>query len=421
MGVGVLMAACGDERSSHAAGARVPQYGVRDSSGVSIAENPRPWPDSRLGWTVSTDPLISIGTAGGEAAFQLHRVEDAARLADGRIVVANGGSLELLVFDAEGAHIGSWGGEGEGPGEFEGLNLVRPWAGDSILAADPEQGRISIFDGEGNHGRTAVLQNPGGEGLLATVADAVQSPGPVGGTIPDALIGVLPGGTLFTWDFGNYATVGFGRRDHSYALRTVDGDTRISLGKHPGPLTYTENYSVGGGFAFIPLRHPFGQTTHVGVWGDLAVIGRTETYELRGFRSDGSLARIVRRDHEPGTPTRAEQDAYFRELVADYSEERRRRVAEVAANVPLVDAFPAFGAILGDAMGHLWVAEFKRPGDESPGTLWTVFDGEGLALGFVETPEGITVYEIGEDYVLGKATDELGLEYVKVWGLTRRE
>lgn len=57
---GGIVASCGDEGSPLA---DRPQYGVRDSAGIRIAENPRPAPDSRLGWTVSTEPLVSIGTA----------------------------------------------------------------------------------------------------------------------------------------------------------------------------------------------------------------------------------------------------------------------------------------------------------------------------------------------------------------------
>ena len=383
-----------------------------------IAENPRPAPDTRLGWTVSAEPLVSIGTAGGESAFQLHRVADATRLADGRIVVANGGSLELLVFDAEGSHLDSWGGEGEGPGEFQELNRVRPWRGDSLIAADPRQGRVSIFDSHGRHGRTvALLGESEGDVLIATGTE--EAPGSIASAFgPDLLIGVLPDGTLFTRD-DDFATTGFSRQDHAYALKSTDGEEAVSLGKHPGPQTYTENFRAGGGFMFVPLRHPFGQTTHAGVWGDLAVLGPTERYELRSFRSDGSLARIVRRDFEPGTPTRAEQETYFRRLVASYSEERRARVTAVAANVPPVDAFPAFGAVVGDGLDHLWVAEFKRPADEYEGTVWTVFDGEGRMLGLVRTPEILTVFEIGEDYILGEGTDDLGVEYVKMWGLVR--
>lgn len=417
---GVLIAACGDRGSGQPPGAGTHQYGVRDSAGIRIAENPRPAPDSRLGWTVSAEPLVSIGTPEGDSTFQLFRVSDATRLTDGSVVVANGGSLELLVFDAQGNHLDSWGGRGEGPGEFAGLNRVRPWAGDSLIAGDPEQGRISIFDLEGTHGRTALLHGRDEDGgLLATVADAAQSLGVIGTIVPDVLIGVLPDGILFTGGSDNIAFVGFGRRNHAYGLRTIDGDTRVSLGKHPGPLTYTENYEAGGGFIFIPLTHPFGNTTHAAIWGDLAVIGRTETYELRGFRSDGSLTRIVRRDYESGTPTQAEQDAHFREQFARYSDERRARTTEVAANVPLVDAFPALGAVMGDALGHLWVADFKRPGDEYAGTLWTVFDDEGRMLGLVQTPGGTTVFEIGEDYILGLGTDDLDVEYVELWGLDR--
>ena len=419
LAVGALGASCGDERPGPVPETNTKQYGVRDSAGIRIAENPRPAPESRLGWTVGGEPFVSIGTSAATEEYQLHRVTDATRLPDGRIVVANGGSMELLVFDATGRYLESWGGQGEGPGEFKSLNRVRPWAGDSLIAADPDQGRISIFDLEGNHGRTvALLGQSGGEVMMAAGTQQAQESIGLAVGSDHALIGVLPDGMLFTRD-PDYATTGFWRQDHAYALQSIDGETPISLGKHPGPQTYTESYSQGNNVTFFPLIHPFGQTTHTAVWGDLAVLGRTETYELRGFRGDGSLERIVRRDYEPRTPTQAEQDAFLRRKVARYSEERRARVAEVAANVPLVDAFPAFGSVVGDALGHLWVAEFKRPGEEYVGILWTVFDREGRVLGLVETPEIVTVFEIGEDYILGEGTDDLGVEYVKMWGLVR--
>ncbi len=53
--------------------------------------------------------------------------------------------------------------------------------------------------------------------------------------------------------------------------------------------------------------------------------------------------------------------------------------------------------------------------------LWTVFDPEGRVLGLVETPEGLWIHEIGEDYILGTAWDALNVEYVQVWGLERLE
>ncbi len=417
-----LVASCGDEGPGPVPLADAPRYGIRDSAGIRIAENPRPAPDSRLGWTVGTEPLVSIGTSEATPEFQLFEVEDATRLADGRIVVANGGSKELLVFDATGLHLASWGGEGEGPGEFADMNRVRPWATDSLIADDPERGRILAFDLEGNHGWTISLRSRCEDsGIVASGVQALK--GMMGFAMsPDVVIGILPDGTLFTRDYELLRTQGFWRQDHAYALRTVDGETRASLGKHPGPQTFSGgSYTQGNTVYFAPLRHPFGQTTHTTVWGDLAVIASTESYEIKAYRSDGSLARIVRRDYEPGTPTQAEQNARFRRRFATFPEERRAYFAEVAANVPLVDAFPAFAGTVGDALGHLWVAEFERPGEEHDGTLWTVYDREGRVLGLVDVPEGLTIFEIGEDYILAKVTDDLGVEYVRVWRVGRVE
>lgn len=40
-------------------------------------------------------------------------------------------------------------------------------------------------------------------------------------------------------------------------------------------------------------------------------------------------------------------------------------------------------------------------------------------LGFVETPEVFSIYEIGEDYMLTWVRDELDVEYVQLWPLDR--
>lgn len=40
-------------------------------------------------------------------------------------------------------------------------------------------------------------------------------------------------------------------------------------------------------------------------------------------------------------------------------------------------------------------------------------------LGFVETPKGLRIDQIGEDYILGHFRDELDVEHVQVWPLKR--
>jgi len=386
-------------------------HGVRDSAGITIVESRQPAPDSRLDWEVGTAPQAAIGAALGETNYQLYEVGDAARLADGRIIVANGGSDQLLVFDAAGNYSAAWAGQGDGPGEFRSLATVRRWAADSLIAADSEQGRASVFDLEGNHGRTTTLKgNPGGF-FKSISTDPTEH----------RLMGVLPDGTILTRDIGGVMTQGLWRWDHSYGLGNFHGNDNTSLGDYPGPETYSESVHVEEErmVYVMPLRHPFGKSTFTAVWGELVAIGRNETYEIRAFTNDGSLSRIVRRDHAPGTPTQEQLDAHFRDRFADLPDEERNRRLEVAANAPMVETFPAYSNIKSDALGYLWIAEFDLPGEERDFKLWTVFDQEGRALGFVETPPGLTIYEIGADYILGKRTGDMDVESVELWGLRR--
>ena len=259
---------------------------VHDSAGITIVENSPPAPDSRLSWEIGAQPSLSIGAVESGGADELFQVRDAIRLADGRIVIANSGSSELRVFNADGSHAGTWGRRGEGPGEFpaRGPTAISLWPGDSIAASDEFRARLSLFDLNGAHGRDVAFD--------------------------------------------------------------------------------------------------------------------------KAFAADGSLVRIVRRHWDPRTPTPAEYDEFH----------ARTRMARLPEQPP-VDSYPAFEEIMTDRDGYLWVREYRMFGEGA--MVWTVFDSEGRIQGLVETPVGLDVFEIGEDYVLGLVEDELGVEYVQLWSLDR--
>ena len=86
-------------------------------------------------------------------------------------------------------------------------------------------------------------------------------------------------------------------------------------------------------------------------------------------------------------------------------------------DMPLVEFFPAFEALHSDPLGYLWVQEYRFPGED--GNLWTVFDADGRVKGLVETPPDLDLFEIGEDYILGKTADEFDVERVQLWPLDR--
>lgn len=356
---------------------------VRDSAGIRIVENPRPAEDSRLDWRIGPEPTVSIGEADGEEPYVLYFVRDAMLLHDGRIVVANGGSEELRFYDALGNHLATRGGYGEGPGEFERLLRVEPWPGDSILAWRAPQFGLSVFDSEGNYGRTFTIADHGSTPGLR------WSPGPT-----------TPEGGILT------AEVTADETAIRLQIRDGEGEVLHELGRHegaePNESQFARAYRRGA------VMRP---------WGDLVVISSNYRYELKAFTTDGTLARIVRRGHELRAPTEADLLAYIEANARPGTGpgELRRRLQ----TVPVAEHFPAFGAVMSDLVGHLWVREYDFPGEARPAPLWTVFDEQGWMLGFVETPRGLRIYEIGEDYILGRVVDEFDVESVQLWPLAR--
>ncbi len=369
---------------------------VRDSAGIRIVENAAPPEGSRLGWTIGPEPTVSIGVLDGEGPYMLYRAYDATMLSDGRIVVANTGTQELRVFDRSGTHVATWAGAGQGPGEFTDLSQIEPWPGDSILAWYGPQLGFSVFGPDGNHGRNFVFVDQGRVSPMQRFwpAAAGRDGSILARHMPEAADTMV------------------------VQLRGRDGEVVGSFGTHPG----YEWHLLAEGDRSILIRKSLGREPVAALWGDLVVIGHTGRYELKAFAGDGTLARIVRRDHALRVPTAAEVSAYVdtemdRNRWATGSEAvtlRRRFEA-----VPVADHLPAFTSIMTDALGHLWVEEYESPADPRPVRLWTVFDPDGRVLGLVETPKGLTIDEVGEDYILGGALSDLDVEMVQVWPLVR--
>ncbi|MYI06665.1 MAG: hypothetical protein F4059_04930 [Gemmatimonadetes bacterium] len=60
-----------------------------------------------------------------------------------------------------------------------------------------------------------------------------------------------------------------------------------------------------------------------------------------------------------------------------------------------------------------------RGNSAAAGTLFTIFEPGGRVLGYFEIPEGMSVVEAGEDYILFRLRDELGVQTVQLWPLER--
>jgi len=386
-----------------------PATQLRDSAGILITENPPPHEGSSLGWEIGPDPTVTIGAAEGEAPYLLHRVRRAATLSDGRIVVADGASNEVRVFDPDGVHLLSWGGEGEGPGEFDALSGVARWRGDSVAAWNAHTDRgLSIFDGEGNLSRKLSLGTEPNRTRIAVLR--------TGKVLRDFWIRPDPGpGTIFA---------------HSrFDILDGDGGIAAALGTHPTTAHFRWDYE---GMALMG-DVVFSGSVVTAAWGDLAVVSPNHDYEIRAYATDGTLSRIVRVDRPLTPATRSLLMLDFEDLMRHQAtwlpeealRDERERVGGYYDVMPVPETLPAFDTVMADALDHLWVREYPLPGRdfrwprEIPHTRWLVFDPGGRVLGFVEAPRGLVIYEIGDDYVLGSRVGDLEVEYVEVWPLKR--
>ena len=390
--VGTLTASCGGDAGAPASLA----CQTTDSAGVALVMNGESRSESYAGRSVGASTALSLGGGALEAdeLRRLSRVRDATVLADGRVVVADGGSAQLRVFDADGADVEAWGRRGEGPGEFTGLAAVARWRGDSIAAWDMWQNRVSILDSNGDYGRSFGLL-PGGESAPRVVD--VHAEGTIlGMVLPNVGPAERRSGPV--------------RRSRTYVLLDDTGSLQTSLGVFPGSEGYVEYGEI-----LMSWQVPFGRSTVAAFWRNEIVVGTNDFYEIRTYGANGTLRRLVRRSGDRRSPSQADLDAHVEGLLATLSPEDRALQAASAARLPLVDAYPAYASVKADASGHLWVEEYRLPDEER--RRWSVYDFEGCVRE-VDMPRDLEVFEIGSDYVLGRTQDELDVEQVQVWPLS---
>ena len=68
-------------------------------------------------------------------------------------------------------------------------------------------------------------------------------------------------------------------------------------------------------------------------------------------------------------------------------------------------------------VGNLWVFSHYRPGEYQ--NHWTVFSPDGVWGGTVTLPDGFRPSQIGNDFVIGRWTDDTGFVHVRQYGLIK--
>jgi hypothetical protein len=391
LAIAVLLTGCGAGEVSSSGPV------VRDSAGVVIVENAAPLRGGAGAVVVGEGPLLEIGVVEGEEAYQFNGIRGALRLADGRLVVANGGTAELRFYDARGRHLRSVGGKGGGPGEFQFMGAPLRLPGDSLLVGERVAPRLSLFTPEGGFVTTYPSREP---------------------------LGVLSDGTLVGRRTlrapGESVQSGLLREREALVRSTRAGEELDTLGVVPGSERHVHIEQSGGAITSIEVSVPsFAKSQQIAVGPDRVYAGSAESYEVEVYHPGLGLERLIRVSVPPGAVTPAMVEALRREQLGESpNEEHRRSVERRFAQFEAPEFLPSYNGFRLDAAGVLWVEEYLAPGEDEP--RWQLFDGEGRWLTTVAMPARFRVLEIGEDYLLGVWRDEFDVEYLRLYGLERR-
>ncbi len=394
-----LTFACGEGGNQTAATA------VRDSAGIRIVENRDVGWERTIAWSLSAEPILEIGTLDAESEYQLHRIVGAVTLPEGRVVVANGGSQEVRWYDAEGTHLGSAGGAGDGPGEFAGLMALGVLPGDSIIAHDVRLRRLSVFDSDTRFVRSAPLEIEGREGMaFATLA----------GTLTDGSL--LMAGRVFPTDGAVEGPLLAPMPLYRYG---TDGRMLDSIGTYHGWEATTIIRRTAEFVGMAMADRPFGRSTSVTPAGARIAVGTPFAFSFELFEPDGTLRTIVRldRSNEPAT---ADDVATYKSTLLDRSRDEagQQALQRQADEWEYPETKPAYAAELkGDQAGNVWVPAYEI--EQGTATRWSIFDPDGRYLGDLTTPARFRVLEIGDDYVLGVWRDDLDVEYLRRYELRK--
>ncbi|MCB0717699.1 MAG: hypothetical protein KDD65_04600 [Bacteroidetes bacterium] len=359
---------------------------------------------SLVSWTISEEPVLTIGEIEGEPEYLFGRVGDATRLSDGTIVVTDYGAKEVRQYDPNGRFIRSVGSVGEGPGQFDTPFHVQKLGGDFVVF-DAQYDRYVRFRADGSHVDTIILQP----------AD-VEPPAPSPFQIVDSTLFAYAGTLLMRYD-----DTGFLMEDTvRYFHYDVDGALLGTISK----VAASQRWGVNSGGVVAFPQVPFysspsgvasngrfffgsGRVPVVDVWtNDGKQVARIEWHEpIRHV--DAALRRqfenYIRSEYPPGSRNHDRYEQYLNETYYP-------------------DSLPVYDDMLADPGVGVWIKRYSVPWDER--NEWTVISAPAGQppvgpTAEVSLPDRFKPLEVGPEYVLGVRIDEEGYQRIQVSHLTR--
>ena len=367
---------------------------IADSAGVRIVTYDHT-PTAPAPFQLAAEPRYRHGANPGDYSFQ--EASAGRLLPDGSAVVYDQWNVELVAFSRDGTAHSVLAAEGEGPGEVGYVGAIFALGQDSVLIADPNLARVTLFVGDSVARITALPRSPDLE------IEGIESSGKL----------------LMATSYASFSDEEAWRPGHiarfdmeTGALDTVasyDFMPRIPPGLEWEPIPAVGEITVAAGH-FIQTRSdrpeviwrlPDGTTTQIVRWQSVPAL-LTEEW-MQPIEAQHLLE--VRK-HSPNLPD------------ARITESTRRIMAMYRASIGR--PMPHFADPFTDIEGRVWLPSYKPDGERHSVPPYAVIAPDGEWLGTVETPPRFRILDVAGGLILGMQVDEMDVESVVVYELVGR-
>jgi hypothetical protein len=319
------------------------------------------------------------------------QVTSVRELADGRVLIVDGGDDRLALGDFRSGSFRTIGRQGGGVGEYRAIRNLYPLAGDSTLLPDPRNGRWLLLVGDSLSGAIAA-DAPLFRALAGT---------PLGADARGAVVTTMP-----------RFVDGVPRMDSLMVLRghraTARVDT-IGLVAARRPTVRAEG-RIDPARAVPIVFNPLASSEQIALFAD----GWTAIARLSPFRVDWVDPRGVR---TTGAPLNADQvrvdDAEKTDILARESRQTGRPARDAGSVGEWPAMVPPFlqNALLPALDGRLWIR--RTPHRGQPNERYEVVDRSRGVVLRVSAPAGERIVGFGRGAIYSVLADADGVEHLR--------